>query len=50
VAVDGGMSDNPRVSLYGTKYTVALVNRHSLARRLRVTVALRADLLSRDRG
>jgi len=25
VAVDGRMSDNPRVSLYGTKYTVALV-------------------------
>ncbi len=31
VAVDGGMSDNPRVSLYGAKYTVALANRHSLA-------------------
>jgi diaminopimelate decarboxylase len=39
VAVDGGMSDNPRVSLYGAKYTVALVNRHSLASRRRVTVA-----------
>ena len=30
VAVDGGMSDNPRVALYGAKYTVALANRHSL--------------------
>jgi diaminopimelate decarboxylase len=27
VAVDGGMSDNPRVALYGAKYTVALANR-----------------------
>ncbi|MCV7399658.1 diaminopimelate decarboxylase [Mycobacterium fragae] len=38
VAVDGGMSDNPRVSLYGAKYTVALANRHSLGERRRVTV------------
>ena len=30
VAVDGGMSDNPRVALYGAKYTVALANRHAL--------------------
>ncbi len=37
VAVDGGMSDNPRVSLYGAKYTVALANRHSLAPRQQVT-------------
>lgn len=28
VAVDGGMSDNPRVALYNAKYTVALANRH----------------------
>jgi len=52
VAVDGGMSDNPRVSLYGTKYTVALVNRHSLAPRRRVTVAGRhcesGDEIARD--
>jgi len=27
VAVDGGMSDNPRVSLTGAKYTVTLANR-----------------------
>jgi diaminopimelate decarboxylase len=27
VAVDGGISDNPRVALYGAKYTMALANR-----------------------
>lgn len=39
VAVDGGMSDNPRVALYGAKYTVALANRHSLGPTDTVTVA-----------
>lgn len=39
VVVDGGMSDNLRVSLYGATYTVALANRHSSAQRHRVTVA-----------
>jgi diaminopimelate decarboxylase len=52
VAVDGGMSDNPRVSLYGAQYTVALANRHSLAPRQRVTVAGRhceaGDEIARD--
>lgn len=52
VAVDGGMSDNPRVALYGAKYTVALANRHSLGPRRRVTVAGRhceaGDELARD--
>ena len=52
VAVDGGMSDNPRVSLYRAKYTVALVNRHSLAPRRSVTVAGRhcesGDEIARD--
>ena len=52
VAVDGGMSDNPRVSLYGAKYTVALANRHSLAPKQRVTVAGRhcesGDEIARD--
>jgi diaminopimelate decarboxylase len=52
VAVDGGMSDNPRVSLYGAKYTVALANRHSLAPRQRITVAGRhceaGDEIARD--
>ena len=28
VAVDGGMSDNPRVALYGACYTVTVANRH----------------------
>lgn len=52
VAVDGGMSDNPRVALYDAKYTVALANRHSLAPRQRVTVAGRhcesGDEIARD--
>jgi diaminopimelate decarboxylase len=30
VAVDGGMSDNPRIALYGAKYAVALANRRPL--------------------
>jgi diaminopimelate decarboxylase len=30
VAVDGGMSDNPRIALYGARYTVALANRRPL--------------------
>jgi diaminopimelate decarboxylase len=52
VAVDGGMSDNPRVSLYGAKYTVALANRHSTAPRHRFTLAGRhreaGDVIARD--
>jgi diaminopimelate decarboxylase len=52
VAVDGGMSDNPRVSLYDAKYTVALANRHSTAPRHRFTVAGRhceaGDVIARD--
>jgi diaminopimelate decarboxylase len=52
VAVDGGMSDNPRVALYGAKYTVALANRHSLAPRQQVTIAGRhcesGDEIARD--
>ncbi|MHC9291879.1 diaminopimelate decarboxylase [Mycobacterium sp. LTG2003] len=39
VAVDGGMSDNPRVGLYGAKYTVTLANRHALGPTMKVTVA-----------
>jgi diaminopimelate decarboxylase len=30
VSVDGGMSDNPRVSLYGSRYTATLANRHPI--------------------
>jgi diaminopimelate decarboxylase len=52
VAVDGGMSDNPRVALYDAKYTVALVNRHSPAPKQLVTVAGRhcesGDEIARD--
>ncbi|MCV7103278.1 diaminopimelate decarboxylase [Mycobacterium palustre] len=51
-AVDGGMSDNPRVSLYGAQYTVALANRHPVGPRQRVTVAGRhceaGDEIARD--
>ena len=39
VSVDGGMSDNPRVALYGAKYTVALANRHALGPTKVVTIA-----------
>ncbi|WP_092808736.1 diaminopimelate decarboxylase [Rhodococcus globerulus] len=38
VSVDGGMSDNPRVSLYNSRYDVELVNRHSNAPLEEVTV------------
>ncbi|MGV9798946.1 diaminopimelate decarboxylase [Mycobacterium sp. NPDC003449] len=38
VAVDGGMSDNPRVALYNAKYTVALANRHPLGPTIKATV------------
>ncbi|HUH67906.1 MAG TPA: diaminopimelate decarboxylase [Mycobacterium sp.] len=52
VAIDGGMSDNPRVSLYGSQYTVALANRHPLGAKQRVTVAGRhceaGDEVARD--
>lgn len=52
VAVDGGMSDNPRVGLYGAEYTVALANRHALGPMKKVTVAGRhceaGDEIARD--
>ena len=52
VAVDGGMSDNPRVSLYGAQYTVALANRHPVGVKQRVTIAGRhceaGDEIARD--
>ncbi|MEU0789549.1 diaminopimelate decarboxylase [Amycolatopsis sp. NPDC005961] len=38
VAVDGGMSDNARPSLYGARYTTRLVGRRSKAKRLPMTV------------
>jgi diaminopimelate decarboxylase len=52
VAVDGGMSDNPRVSLYGAQYTVALANRHPVGVKQPVTIAGRhceaGDEIARD--
>ncbi|OBH06438.1 diaminopimelate decarboxylase [Mycobacterium sp. E1747] len=52
VAVDGGMSDNPRVSLYGARYTVALANRQPLGLKQLVTIAGRhceaGDEIARD--
>lgn len=52
VAVDGGMSDNPRPALYGARYTVRLVGRHSTARPQPATVVGRhceaGDVLADD--
>jgi diaminopimelate decarboxylase len=52
VAVDGGMSDNPRVALYGAKYTVALANRRPLGLTAPMTVVGRhceaGDEIARD--
>jgi diaminopimelate decarboxylase len=52
VAIDGGMSDNPRIALYGAKCTVALANRHSMGPTNRVTIAGRhcesGDEIARD--
>lgn len=52
VAVDGGISDNPRVSPRGARYTVALANRHGAGAKHRVTIAGRhcesGEALARD--
>ncbi|MEV5313253.1 diaminopimelate decarboxylase [Streptomyces sp. NPDC052610] len=52
VAVDGGMSDNPRPALYGVRYAPRLIGRHSTAAPARVTVVGRhceaGDLLAAD--
>jgi diaminopimelate decarboxylase len=52
VAVDGGMGDNPRVALYGARYSVAVANRHPLGPTHPVTVAGRyceaGDVLAHD--
>ncbi|MBB3604491.1 diaminopimelate decarboxylase [Mycolicibacterium sp. BK556] len=52
VAVDGGVSDNPRVALYGAKYTVTLANRHTAEPSTTVTVVGRhceaGDVIARD--
>ncbi|WP_369215822.1 diaminopimelate decarboxylase, partial [Streptomyces flavofungini] len=52
VAVDGGMSDNPRPALYGVRYAPRLVGRRSTAGEARVTVVGRhceaGDVLAAD--
>ena len=52
VAVDGGMSDNPRPALYGAAYEVFVPSRATEERPLRVTIAGKhceqGDLLVRD--
>ncbi|MFE2579104.1 diaminopimelate decarboxylase [Streptomyces sp. NPDC059378] len=52
VAVDGGMSDNPRPALYGVRYAPRLVGRHGSASRVPVTVVGRhceaGDVLATD--
>lgn len=52
VAVDGGMSDNPRPALYGVRYAPRLVGRHSAAGARTATVVGRhceaGDILAAD--
>ena len=52
VAVDGGMSDNPRPALYGVRYAPRLIGRHSTAAPVRTTVVGRhceaGDVLAED--
>ncbi|MFI8519441.1 diaminopimelate decarboxylase [Streptomyces sp. NPDC085481] len=52
VAVDGGMSDNPRPALYGVRYVPRLIGRPSAAGPLRATVVGRhceaGDVLAED--
>ncbi|MQY39554.1 Diaminopimelate decarboxylase [Streptomyces sp. RB17] len=52
VAVDGGMSDNPRPALYGVRYMPRLIGRHSTADCARLTVVGRhceaGDVLAAD--
>jgi diaminopimelate decarboxylase len=54
VAVDGGMSDNIRPALYGSRYTIALASRSSDAPERAVTIVGRhcesGDELARDVG
>ncbi|MER6197220.1 diaminopimelate decarboxylase [Streptomyces sp. NPDC001586] len=52
VAVDGGMSDNPRPALYGVRYAPRLIGRHSAADTCTTTVVGRhceaGDVLAAD--
>ncbi|MFE4456870.1 diaminopimelate decarboxylase [Nocardia tengchongensis] len=52
VTVDGGMSDNPRVALYGARYDAVVANRHPTGPQMTATIAGRhceaGDILARD--
>ncbi|GAB0103898.1 diaminopimelate decarboxylase [Nocardia sp. JMUB6875] len=52
VTVDGGMSDNPRVALYGAQYDAVVVNRHPTGPHMTATIAGRhceaGDILAHD--
>ena len=52
VSVDGGMPDNPRYALYGSRYTALIANRASEEKSYRATIAGRCcesgDLLGED--
>ncbi|MCP9620445.1 diaminopimelate decarboxylase [Nocardia otitidiscaviarum] len=52
VTVDGGMSDNPRVALYGARYDAVVANRHTVGPEMTATVAGRyceaGDILAAD--
>ena len=50
--VDGGLSDNPRVALHDTRYTIALANRHPMTATQPMTIVGRhgesGDEIARD--
>ncbi|MEV0249226.1 diaminopimelate decarboxylase [Nocardia sp. NPDC050712] len=52
VTVDGGMSDNPRVALYGARYDAVLASRHPIGPEQTVSIAGRyceaGDILAAD--
>ncbi|WP_067699652.1 diaminopimelate decarboxylase [Nocardia jejuensis] len=52
VTVDGGMSDNPRVALYGAGYEAVVANRHPTGPQMTAHIAGRhceaGDILARD--
>ena len=52
IAIDGGMTDNPRYALYGSKYTVLIANRANEKKDYIATVAGRCcesgDLIGKD--
>ena len=52
VVVDGGMNDNPRVALYGARYTAVVANRHPTGPEIDATVGGRyceaGDILATD--